>query len=101
MKLFNDTKVVIRDMDNQIIEDPMPVHGYLKYTVDTADGRTLAECNNKEAAELYAAANDLRQACEEALPLLIRLGDFIANADNRCEVIGKMKDALSKSKGEK
>jgi hypothetical protein len=37
---------------------------------------------------------DLRAALTAALPLLVRLGDFIGNEENRCEVILQSKRAL-------
>lgn len=54
---------------------------------------------NWEDAKLLAAAPELLTAARLAIPLLVRLGDFIANADDRCEVIGALKDAIDKAEG--
>lgn len=39
-------------------------------------------------------SNRLAKAARATLPLLIRLGDFIANEDLRCEIILEIRDAL-------
>lgn len=66
----------------------------------------LAECSNDPEAASFEAANtalfaQAADACVQArevlnltLPLLIRLGDFIANRENRCEVILKVRETI-------
>lgn len=48
-------------------------------------------CNESEVKTLITAAKN-------ALPLLINLGDFTGNANNRCEVIGELRQALENLK---
>jgi hypothetical protein len=51
---------------------------------------TIRAARLREAGAIQAINNALR----DAIPLLVRLGDFIGNAENRCEVILRAKDAL-------
>ena len=51
-------------------------------------------------ASLRDAATDMLAALQDALPLLIRLGDFIANKEGRCETILKARAAIAKATGE-
>jgi len=46
---------------------------------------------------LHDSASDLLAALTRTLPLLVRLGDFIANDDGRCEVILAAKDAIARA----
>jgi len=46
---------------------------------------------------LIAAAPDLLEACKEAIPLLVLLGNYIGNDNGRCETILKLKDAIEKA----
>jgi hypothetical protein len=48
----------------------------------------------KYVADGEPEEEDLRAALTAALPLLVRLGDFIGNDENRCEVILQSKRAL-------
>lgn len=50
-------------------------------------------------ARLVAAAPDLLAALRLALPLLIRLGDYIANGEGRCEAVLAVRDAIAKAEG--
>lgn len=62
------------------------------------DPKQHAACWN-DAAFIVKACNahdDLVAALESAIPLLIRLGDYIANKEDRCEAILKARAALAK-----
>lgn len=48
----------------------------------------------EEALALMVKAPEMWAALHAALPLLIKLGDFIGNADHRCEIILQVRAAL-------
>lgn len=55
-------------------------------------------------ARLIEAAPDLLAACEEAIPFLIRLGDFIGNGEGptrmeRCDAITNIRNAVAEARG--
>ena len=59
----------------------------------------FADLSMSEARELLDAVIGLRNACEQALPWMIRLGDFIGNGEKdqpmgRCNAILSMRNAL-------
>lgn len=68
------------------------------YPVDpgtfNVDQRVTEEAN----AAVIAASPDMLAALRLAHPLLVRLGDFIANGEGRCEAVLAVALALEKAK---
>lgn len=74
------------------------------HPVDGGDYAPLAEFSNGDDAILTASAPDMAEALEAAkvallatIPLLIKLGDYIANADQRCETILQVREAIDEA----
>lgn len=75
--------------------------GQCHFTVRDANDNPLSlvlydECDPEcePNGSLIAAAPDLLAALKASVPLLVRLGDFIGNAQGRCEAIAAAVEAI-------
>lgn len=66
----------------------------------TGAGESETEITEDSAAvirDLVAQRNDMLAALKLAHPLLIRLGDFVANKEDRCEAVLAVYAAITKA----
>lgn len=78
---------------------PVPM---LDHTIGGDFGGYCGKCRVNEQVAIFDArflAAEALVALERALPLLIRLGDFVGNDDGRCEAILAVRGAIERLKG--
>jgi hypothetical protein len=90
---FNIPHEVMRDRANNIVA---ALSGIGLLASDEEFQKVKEECREAgiDLSELEDQTPALKVLLREALPLLIRLGDYIGNDGGRCETILKIRDAI-------
>jgi hypothetical protein len=90
---FNIPHEVMRDRANNIVTALVGI-GLLASNEEFQKAKEECREAGIDLSELEDQTPALKALLREALPLLIRLGDYIGNDGGRCETILKIRDAI-------
>lgn len=89
----------VRDADTVVGPAGNVVAECCGYSERATDAEQRRQGGREANAALIASAPELLAALRLAHPLLIRLGDFIANREGRCDAVLAVANAIARAEG--